>query len=145
MNNKYFYFNNVAMNMEQAHNTVHQLHYSIRDFNMDYLNRAIGRLKFFIDLYMDIESQLQINETVVIDNYIEFAKKLCVGYDDDELSDLMNDYYVYLQNQIADIMNIIKENNMTDIEDIINFIGSQKHLNFQEQQFILDYYYAVMQ
>lgn len=146
MNNKsHFMFMDYKLNVAQTHETAHQLYYTIHEFkNMDESNRnhLIGKLKFFIDLCTDMSNILCINETVVLNNYYQMLNVLAPDFNDDDFSDVLNDYLDYLANRIDNIFKYINDNAISDVDEVLDYVSNQENLNFQEQQFIIDIYYA---
>lgn len=151
--NKFFKFDDYKLNYAQTHETAHQLYHTIEEFShsnpfiefgKDNKHHLIGKLKFFIDLYVETAMHLHINETVVIDNYYAFLKQVAQGYTDDDLSDAYNDYKNWIIKIINDPLDNMDENHITDIDEVINHIQGYEFLNFQEQQLILDCYYSTL-
>lgn len=151
MTKQHFMFNGFKLNVEQTHDVAHQLFEILDEFNVQknelfcgirYRDHIIGKLKFFIDLYNDMSNIANINETVVIDNYYAMLAIIARNYSQEDLSDIMNDYEQFLLNKINEILDLIDSKNLSDIDDIISFISDYDYLNFQEQQFIVNCYYA---
>lgn len=140
------------MSVAQTHETAHQLYYVIREFKYEgndyfatheqYRDHIVGKLKFFIDLYADMNSILCINEATVVDNYYGFLNVLCPEFNDDDLSDVMNDYLDYLCNMIDSLFEVFDKDGWLDVDEVLAHVSSIGELNFQEHQFIMDCYYS---
>lgn len=145
MSNKtHFTFIDYKLSVAQTHDTASQLCHTIHEFKHGESNRnhLIGKLKFFIDLYTDMSHILDINETATIDNYYQLLSTLAQDFTEEDFSDVMHDYLNYFVTRINNIFKYIDDNAILDVDQVIDYINSQENLNFQEQQFIADIYYA---
>lgn len=146
----YFKFHNYNINLEQAHETLHQLHYTFDEISHNGSPYMAGKLKFFLDSYAMVHLQLHINETVVIDNYYSAFKALYPDLTEDSASDLLNDYIEDLEHHINKFFYEVHIRRITgddpdEIIELMNEFAQEHELNFQEQQFIIDCYYSVVE
>lgn len=149
----HFLFNVHKLNKHQTHETASQLYATLEElarptnqfFDNDdaYHHHLIGKLMFFINLYKDMHNELFINETVVCDNYMQFARNLCAkyGYTTNAMADACEDYTTFILEQLEDILDLLDTNNIS-IDDVIEHVNGYEQFNFQELQFIADCCYA---
>lgn len=147
------YFGKYLLSTKQLLDTASQLYLTLDDFETNtgreffetdeqYRNHIVGKLKFFIDLYTNINIITMYNDTATADTYYAFLKLLCPDYNDDDFSDVMNDYANWLDDIIDDIFDVFDADGWYDNDEVLSFISNNDQFNFQEQQFIIDCYYS---
>lgn len=147
-----FQFGKYELSIAQTRETTSHLYHTIREFTFkgneffnddaDYRNHIVGKLKFFIDLYADMENILHINETQVIDNYYAFLVQLCPDFNGDDFSDVLGDYCEYIEQIIDSMFEVFDEDGWINIDAVLDHVSNLPELNFQEQEFIMDVYYS---
>ena len=144
-----FNFGIYELSAEQTLETAGLLYHTIREFSTldvyhdDKLRcHLVGKLKFFLDLYAEMNIRVGTDDGISTHNYYEFFHRLTPDFTEDDESDVLGDYCEYLEGAVEYILLMIKEKGLTDQDDILQYIGSFENLNFQEQMFITDIYYS---
>lgn len=147
--NKFSQFSQFKLNTAQCISTAKRMKYTINDFCAYFddkhpFSHCVGKFKFFIDMLADVTNF----NTDEVESYYTMLNVLAHDYTDDELSDVENDYAEFVNEVIEMLLHIVDEQHITDTDEIIDCIQNLSlngiGLNFQEQQFVLDCYYATL-
>jgi hypothetical protein len=141
-----FNLHTFKLNIEQLRITANQLHETIAQFkherdvqyfdtDEEYRNHITGKLKFFIDIYASV-----CDDESTCYNYYAFMYQLCNDYDDDDLSDVMNNYFDFITDLIDSLFEVFERDGWIDIDEVHSHLDTLDNINFQEQQLIMDCY-----
>jgi hypothetical protein len=141
-------FHHYFLNVSQLHDTTRQLHETICQFRHepDYVHfdkpmeHLIGKLKFFIDLYANVNNILLYDNPDHADNYYTLLVSMFPEYTEDDFSDLCNDYFDYITNLIDSVIEVFENDGWIDIDEVNAHLDGLDEINFQEQQLIMDCY-----